>query len=87
MPKLKGGARLPTVRLHHICHSAIHARFSEAELARRLADVSVLQADPELASFLAWIRKKPPDFHARTRLTAKRREAVPKRRAGPRLPG
>ena len=38
-PKLKGGARHGTVRLHQICHSAIHARFSEAEIARRLADV------------------------------------------------
>ena len=74
-PKLKGGARLPTVRLHQICHSAIHARFSEAELARRLARVEDLREEPEIASFLAWVRTKPDDFHAGTRLTNARRGA------------
>ncbi len=67
VPKLKGGARLPTVRLHQICHAAIHARFSEAELARRLHDIAALRAEPELAAFLAWLRDKPADFHAPTR--------------------
>jgi hypothetical protein len=66
-PKLKGGAKAPTVLLHGICHNAIHARFSEAELARRLNSVESLRADPEIARFLAWIGNKPPDFHAPTR--------------------
>ena len=65
-PKLKGGARLGTVRLHQICHSAIHARFSEAEIARRLSDVADLKREPALAAFLAWIRTRPDGFHART---------------------
>ena len=76
-PKLKGGARLGTVRLHQICHSAIHARYTEAEIARHLADPASLRADPELAGFVAWVRTKPDDFHAPTRAararTAKRR--------------
>ena len=63
VPKLKGGAKKPTIRLHQICHSAIHARYSEAELAR----------------FLDWVRTKPDDFHAPTRLTAKRRAERPRR--------
>ncbi|KQO61688.1 MULTISPECIES: hypothetical protein [unclassified Methylobacterium] len=74
-PKLKGGARAGTVRLHQICHSAIHARFSEAEIARRLADVDALRAAPEMAEFLAWVRTKPDDFHAATRMTRDRRGA------------
>ena len=74
-PKLKGGRHRGTVRLHQICHSAIHARYSEAEIARRLADVESLREDPELARFVAWVRAKPPDFHARTRLTSARRGA------------
>ncbi|KQP82562.1 MULTISPECIES: hypothetical protein [unclassified Methylobacterium] len=74
-PKLKGGARAGTVRLHQICHSAIHARFSEAEIARRLADVDALRAAPEMAEFLAWVRTKPDDFHAATRMTRGRRSA------------
>ncbi|WP_407518973.1 restriction endonuclease [Methylobacterium oryzisoli] len=74
-PKLKGGTHDGTVRLHQICHSAIHARYSEAEIARRLADVARLREDPEIARFLAWVRTKPDDFHAATRLTRDRREA------------
>lgn len=74
-PKLKGGTHGQTVRLHQICHSAIHARYSEAEIARRLADVEALRADPEIARFLAWIRGKPDDFHAATRMTRDRRAA------------
>ncbi|HEX8416992.1 MAG TPA: restriction endonuclease [Methylobacterium sp.] len=74
-PKLKGGARAGTVRLHQICHSAIHARYSEAEIARRLADVEALRADPEIAAFRAWVRTKPDDFHAATRMTRDRRAA------------
>ncbi len=72
-PKLKGGARGATVRLHQICHSAIHARYSEAEIARRLAEVAALRADPEIARFLEWIATKPDDFHAPTRRTRERR--------------
>lgn len=58
-PKLKGGARLGTDQLNQICHRAIHARVSEAEIARRLADTDSLKADPLLAEFLAWVRTKP----------------------------
>lgn len=75
IPKLKGGAKLGTVQLHQVCHSAIHARFSEAEIARRLHDVDSLKADPALAEFLAWVRTKPDDFHAPTRMTRDRRGA------------
>lgn len=74
-PKLKGGARAGTVRLHQICHSAIHARYSEAEIARRLADVEALRGDPEIVRFIAWVRTKPDDFHAATRMTRDRRTA------------
>ena len=80
VPKLKGGARHGTVQLHQICHSAIHARFSEAEIARRLPDIDSLKGDPALAGFLAWVRTKPDDFHAPTRLTRDRRAGRAARR-------
>ncbi len=73
VPRLKGGTHMGTVRLHQICHSAIHARFSEAELARRLADIESLRADPEIAAFIDWVQTKPPGFHAPTRKTRGRR--------------
>jgi hypothetical protein len=65
VPKAKGGREV--VGLHPICHRAIHARFSNARLARIGADRPALMADAGLAEFVAWVAGKPPDFHAPTR--------------------
>ena len=80
-PRLKGGARGPAVLLHRICHNAIHARFSEAELARRLNDIPALRADPDIARFLDWVAGKPPAFHAPTRRAHAKRGPARGRRA------
>jgi hypothetical protein len=64
LPKSRGGRE--TVPVHPICHRAIHANLSNAELARDGASVDVLRAQPGVAQFLRWIAGKPPDFHART---------------------
>jgi len=53
--------------LHPICHRAIHANFSNAELARMTPDPAVLAQRPAIRRFLDWIANKPPDFHAPTR--------------------
>jgi hypothetical protein len=79
VPRLKGGTHRGTVRLHQICHSAIHARFSETEIATRLADLEALRSDPELAAFIAWVKTKPPTFHAPTRTTRERRASKAER--------
>jgi 5-methylcytosine-specific restriction enzyme A len=82
VPKLKGGAKGATVLLHQICHSAIHARFSESDLARKLDTVESLRDAPELADFLRWISTKPPDFHAPTASTGEARRRRDARRRG-----
>lgn len=64
LPRAKGGRT--TVKLHPICHQAIHARFTNAQLARIAMDRAALLANPDLAAFLAWVAGKPPDFHAPT---------------------
>ncbi|EQB13768.1 hypothetical protein L288_02090 [Sphingobium quisquiliarum P25] len=64
LPRSRGGRG--TVPLHPICHRAIHAQISNAELARAYRDAAALRAHPGLARFLAWIAGKPPDFHAPT---------------------
>jgi hypothetical protein len=66
VPRLKGGKGGPTVRLHQICHSAIHARFTEAEIARDYPSIVALRAHPGLGRFIAWVREKPSGFHAPT---------------------
>lgn len=66
IPKLKGGKGGPTVLLHQICHNEIHATLTEAELARNYATPEALRAHPRLARFVAWVSKKPSDFHSRT---------------------
>jgi hypothetical protein len=64
-PKSRGGRVKEAV--HPICHRAIHANFSNAELARLPLEPAVLAAHPAIARFLKWIAGKPPDFHAPTR--------------------
>ena len=55
--------------VHPICHRAIHANFTNAELARLPPEPAALATHPAMERFLAWIADKPPDFHAPTRST------------------
>jgi hypothetical protein len=64
-PKSRGGR--DTRPVHPICHRAIHACFSNAELADMQRRGEPHSGHPEMARFLAWIAGKPPDFHAPTR--------------------
>jgi hypothetical protein len=66
VPKLKGGKGGATVLLHQICHNEIHATLTEAELARDYSTIVALRAQPRLAKFIAWVAKRPPDFHSKT---------------------
>lgn len=65
-PKLRGGKGGPTAEMHQICHNEIHARLTETELARAYSTPEALRAHPELARFIAWVRKRPDGFHAPT---------------------
>jgi hypothetical protein len=65
IPKLKGGKGGPTILVHHICHKEIHARFSEAELARHFNTPEAIRADARMERFLAWIARRPPEFISR----------------------
>jgi hypothetical protein len=71
VPKSRGGRE--TVALHPICHRAIHATFSNAELARFGAEAAPLRDNPAIARFVSWLAGKPPDFHARTARRESRR--------------
>lgn len=59
--------------LHRICHRKLHATFSERELAGERRDWSGLQAHPEIAAFVRWVRGKPPEFYDGSRTPRRRR--------------
>lgn len=64
VPRSRGGR--DTVPLHPICHRAIHAHFTNAQLARMPASASVLLETEGIRRFVAWVSGKPADFHAPT---------------------
>jgi len=66
VPKAKKGRE--TVPVHPICHRAIHANFTNAELARVGVDRAAMVGNAALARFVDWVSDKPPDFHAPTRI-------------------
>ena len=65
VPKSKKGRA--TVPVHPICHRAIHANFTNAELARMGKDRAAMLERDALRKFVEWVGDKPPDFHAPTR--------------------
>ncbi len=71
LPRSHGGQE--TVTMHKICHRAIHAMLSERELADGFADFARLRAHPPLAQFIAWVKKRPPEYYDRTRWSKARR--------------
>lgn len=64
VPRSQGGRE--TVPLHRVCHRKIHAELSEKELARGYATLEALRAHPDIAAFIAWVARKPPEFTAVT---------------------
>jgi len=64
VPRSEGGTE--TVPVHPICHRALHAAFSNAELARA-GSLDPLRDHPDIARFCAFVANKSPDFHAPTR--------------------
>lgn len=54
-----------TVRIHRICHAKIHSLFSEKELAQWYHTADRLHAHAEIQKYVAWVKKKDPQFFAR----------------------
>ena len=64
VPKAAGGRE--TVWLHRICHRKVHSVLDERTLAAAYASIDALRQHPEIARFIHWVRKTPPEFYART---------------------
>ncbi len=60
VPRTFGGRVAEPV--HRICHDKIHAVLDEKELRDRYSTWEALRAHPEIAGFVAWVRRKHPEF-------------------------
>jgi hypothetical protein len=71
VPRSHGGRA--AVTMHKICHRALHAMLSERELAEEFCDFDKLRVHPMLGQFIAWVKKRPPEYYDRTRWARSRR--------------
>jgi len=60
VPKSKGGKI--TVCLHRVCHSQIHAIFTDTQLAKKFFTIAALLEEPAMQTFVNWVKSKPPGF-------------------------
>jgi 5-methylcytosine-specific restriction protein A len=70
VPKSEGGREV--VELCQPCHKTLHSFFTNRTLLNELHTIDSLRAEPEIARYLAWIRKQP-DSHIRVRTRRERR--------------
>jgi hypothetical protein len=66
LPRQRGGTAAHRVPMCRPCHKQVHALFTNKQLDRELDTVDKLQAAPELAQFLPWIRRQKTDRVFRT---------------------
>lgn len=64
VPKSRGGKETETC--HRVCHSQIHALWTEKQLEKEFSDPEIIKADPRMQKFIAWVKKKEPDFYIKT---------------------
>ncbi len=62
-PRSQGGKDWSYI--HRICHKKIHSLYSAKELARHYARPEDLLALPEMADFVRWVIKQPPEYIGR----------------------
>ena len=63
VPPSKGGKGTPTVMMHKICQNKIVAVFTETEQKTFYHTIERLQGQDEIAKFIKWVSKKPPEFY------------------------
>jgi 5-methylcytosine-specific restriction protein A len=56
VPKSEGGREV--VELCHACHKTLHSFFTNETLLKELHTIENLRAEPEIARYLAWVRKQ-----------------------------
>ncbi|MBB4287067.1 HNH endonuclease [Roseospira goensis] len=59
-PRTFGGRE--SAAMHQVCHRMVHRLFDEATLARERNTAEALRAHPDMARFLTWVRRQPPEY-------------------------
>ena len=54
-----GTARHHTELICRPCHGQIHRLFTEKQLEREFNTIELLKAQPEVQTWIAWVRKRP----------------------------
>lgn len=67
LPRQKGGTQEDVHLLCSQCHGMVHATYTNRTLALQYAGIEELRQAPELAKFLAWVRKQPPTRRKRNK--------------------
>jgi hypothetical protein len=65
VPKTYGGRE--QTPMHRVCHKKIHHVLDEKDLAGSYSSPDALRAHPEIAKFICWVQKKPPEWNDRHR--------------------
>lgn len=82
VPRSHGGTTWGYI--HRICHAKIHAQFEERDLAAYWSTAERLLADEDIAKFVRWVRRMPPEYigrHAPRRKDRRRSCARPPAKA------
>ncbi len=56
-----------TIKICPACHRQIHTLFDNRQLAQELNTIDALKNHPDMAKFLAWVRKQDPDRKIKVR--------------------
>ena len=58
VPRSQGGKFGPKAKLCPTCHRQLHALFSESTLAKEMDSLERIRVNPEMVSYLEWVRKQ-----------------------------
>ncbi len=73
VPRSRGGKFGPKAKLCPTCHRQLHALFSESTLAKEMDSLERILVNPEMASYLEWVRKQKGQANFRVRRANNRR--------------
>jgi hypothetical protein len=65
IPRAQGGKE--QAPMHRVCHKKIHSVLTEREIAVLYSTPDALRAHPEIARFIDWVQRHPPEWNDRHR--------------------